>query len=56
MVSSSSLSRGVNSSDNVHEKYRDVVVPHIDSFDSFVRSDIRKVVEAIEPVQVRKNL
>lgn len=53
MVVSSSLNRGINTTDSVHQKYTEVVSPHIDSFDSFVRKDIRTVVDSIEPVQVR---
>ena len=53
MVASGSLNRGLNTTDAVHKKYTEVVSPHIDSFDSFVRTDIRKVIDFIEPVQVR---
>jgi hypothetical protein len=53
MVSSNSLHRGENRTASVHKKYAEVVSPHIESFDSFVRSDIRKVIDSIEPVQVR---
>lgn len=53
MVASGSLRRGLNTTDAVHKKYTEVVSPHIDSFDSFVRTDIRKVIDSIEPVQVR---
>lgn len=53
MVVFSSLNRGLNTSDSVNQKYTEVVSPHIESFDSFVRTDIRKVIEDIEPIQVR---
>ena len=51
-----SLQRGFVQGDRVHELYRDLVRPHVESFDQFVRTGIRTALSAVEPLRVRKPL
>ena len=48
-----SLCRALVQGEQVHEAYRELVRPHVDSFDYFVRTGIRTAVSAIEPLRVR---
>lgn len=50
---SSRLRRGQVQGAHVPERYRDIVRPHVESFDHFIGEGIRQVLQDLEPVRVR---
>lgn len=48
-----SLHRGEVQGDEVPERYRELVRPHVDSFDYFIGEGLKKVTAALEPLRVR---
>lgn len=55
MAVSNSLNCGQVDDQYVPQKYRDVVAPHVQSFDDFVEEGIGKALASIEPVRVRSS-
>ena len=49
----SRLRRGQVQGAHVPERYRDIVRPHVESFDYFIGEGIRRVLQDLEPVRVR---
>lgn len=39
--------------DEVHKEYEDLVRPHVESFDFFIGEGMQRMVEDMEPVEVR---